>query len=62
MAAVIAPADGLVADLRALVGEQGLITGERLAARVYDKHVGPVAARVLVRPADTSQVSAVLRL
>ena len=62
MAAVIAPADGLVADLRALVGEQGLITGERLTARVYDKHVGPVAARVLVRPADTSQVSAVLRL
>lgn len=62
MAAVIAPADSLVADLRALVGEQGLVTGERLTARVYDKHVGPVAARVLVRPADTSQVSAVLRL
>ena len=62
MAAASAPADGLVADLRALVGEQGLITGERLTARVYDKHVGPVAARVLVRPADTSQVSAVLRL
>jgi FAD/FMN-containing dehydrogenase len=62
VAAAIAPADRLVADLRALVGEQGLVTGERLTARVYDKHVGPVAARVLVRPADTSQVSAVLRL
>jgi FAD/FMN-containing dehydrogenase len=62
VAAAIAPADGLVADLRALVGEQGLVTGERLTARVYDKHVGPVAARALVRPADTSQVSAVLRL
>jgi FAD/FMN-containing dehydrogenase len=62
VAAAIAPAGGLVADLRALVGEQGLVTGERLTARVYDKHVGRVAARVLVRPADTSQVSAVLRL
>jgi FAD/FMN-containing dehydrogenase len=52
----------LVADLRALVGEHGVLTGERLAARVYDPHVGSVQARVLVRPADTSQVSAVLRL
>jgi len=53
---------GLLADLRALLGEQGLIEGERLANRVYDTHVGPVRAKVLVRPADTSQVSAVLRL
>ena len=52
----------LLADLRALLGEQGLVTGERLAARVYDQHVGPVLAQVLVRPADTMQVSAVLRL
>jgi FAD/FMN-containing dehydrogenase len=52
----------LLADLRALLGEQGLVTGERLAARVYDQHVGPVLAQVLVRPADTTQVSAVLRL
>src|SRR5882757_7435420 len=52
----------LVAELRALVGENGVLTGERLASRVYDKHVGAVAARVLVRPASTEQVSAVLRL
>ena len=52
----------LLADLRALLGEQGVVTGERLAGRVYDQHVGPVLAQVLVRPADTTQVSAVLRL
>jgi len=56
------PPATLVADLRALVGENGVLTGERLASRVYDKHVGSVAARVLVRPADTGQVSAVLGL
>src|SRR6266403_2962410 len=52
----------LLADLRARLGEQGVVTGERLAGRVYDRHVGPVLAQVWVRPADTSQVSAVLRL
>jgi FAD/FMN-containing dehydrogenase len=64
MAAAIAPAGelDLLADLRALVGDNGVLTGDRLTGRVYDKHVGPVDARVLVRPADTAQVSAVLRL
>ena len=52
----------LLADLRALLGEQAIVTGERLAGRAYDPHVGPVRAKVLVRPADTSQVAAVLRL
>src|SRR5690348_557696 len=52
----------LLSDLRAIVGEQGVVTGERLASRVYEPHVGSVQAQVLVRPADTSQVSAVLRL
>lgn len=56
------PAAQLLAELRALVGDQGLLTGERLTERVYDPHVGSIAAKVLVRPADTSQVSAVLRL
>jgi FAD/FMN-containing dehydrogenase len=56
------PATELLADLRAIVGDHGLVTGERLAGRVYDEHVGSVRAEVLVRPADTSQVSAVLRL
>lgn len=52
----------LLADLRALVGEQGVVTGERLTGRVYDEHVGSVRAKVLVRPVDTAQVCAVLRL
>src|SRR6266702_2659127 len=56
------PAAALLADLRALLGEAGVVTGERLAGRFYDDYVGPVHAEVLVRPADTSQVSAVLRL
>jgi FAD/FMN-containing dehydrogenase len=56
------PAAQLLADLRALLGDKGLVTGERLTDRVYDPHVGSIDAKVLVRPADTSQVSAVLRL
>lgn len=56
------PATELLADLRALLGERGVVTGERLRSRVYDRHVGPVQAQVLVRPADVSQVSAVLGL
>jgi FAD/FMN-containing dehydrogenase len=56
------PPAQLLADLRALVGDRGIITGERLTSRVYDTHVGSIDAKVLVRPADTSQVSAVLRL
>jgi FAD/FMN-containing dehydrogenase len=56
------PPAQLLADLRALVGDRGIITGERLTSRVYDTHVGTIDAKVLVRPADTSQVSAVLRL
>ena len=56
------PAAQLLEDLRAIVGERGLVTGERLTDRVYDPHVGSIDAKVLVRPADTSQVSAVLRL
>jgi FAD/FMN-containing dehydrogenase len=56
------PATELLADLRALLGERGVVTGERLRSRVYDRHVGPVQAQVLVRPADTAQVSAVLGL
>jgi len=57
-----APAPELLADLRALVGDKALVTGERQTDRVYDAHVGSVKAQVLVRPADTAQVAAVLRL
>lgn len=56
------PAAQLLADLRALLGEEGVITGERLSGRAYDPHVGPVRAKVLVRPANTAQVAGVLRI
>jgi FAD/FMN-containing dehydrogenase len=56
------PNAGLLAELRALVGQEGLVTGEQLLARTYDRAAGEVHARVLVRPRDTTQVAAVLRL
>lgn len=56
------PDAALVADLRATVGEQGLVTGDQLQSRTYDPLAGEVRARVLVRPRTTEQVSAVLRL
>ena len=52
----------LLADLRALVGDWGVVTGEPLHSRKYDPFAGEIRAEVLVRPRDTSQVSAVLRL
>ncbi|HEY0342626.1 MAG TPA: FAD-binding oxidoreductase [Steroidobacteraceae bacterium] len=52
----------LLADLRALVGDSGVVTGEALRARTYDESAGEVRAQMLVRPRDTAQVSAVLRL
>jgi FAD/FMN-containing dehydrogenase len=55
------PDPGLLADLRAVVGESGLLTGTAVHERTdVNGHV-PRAA-VLVRPASTEQVSGVLRL
>jgi len=59
---IAASGEAFLADLRALVGDNAVLTGERLASRVYDKHVGSIKAWVLVRPATTQQVSAVLAL
>jgi FAD/FMN-containing dehydrogenase len=56
------PNEPLITDLRALVGDWGVVTGEPLRARTYDPMAGEVRAQVLVRPRDTAQVSAVLRL
>src|ERR1700761_4094286 len=56
------PALEMLADLRAIVGEQGLVTGERLSGQVYEGWLGPMQAQVLVQPANTLQVSQVLRL
>ncbi|HTY48444.1 MAG TPA: FAD-binding oxidoreductase, partial [Steroidobacteraceae bacterium] len=52
---------GLLADLRARVGEPGLITGERVRERLDVNGHAP-GATVLVRPRSTEEVSAVLAL
>ncbi len=52
----------LIADLRALVGEPSVWSGEQLASRQYDPLFGRVEAQVLVKPATTEQVSQVMAL
>src|SRR4051812_2457713 len=52
----------LKADLRALVGEQGLLEGAAVHERAATLWHGRVEADLLVRPRSTEQVSAVLAL
>ena len=52
----------LLADLRAVVGEQGLLTGERVRETASPLHGPPAQAGALVRPRSTAEVSEVLRL
>ena len=52
----------LVAELRALVGDAGLLTGEALRGRAHDGRAGDVRADILVRPRNTQELAAVLRL
>jgi FAD/FMN-containing dehydrogenase len=56
------PDNQLLADLRAIVGDWGVVTGDPLHSRTYDPFAGEIRAEVLVRPRDTAQVSSVLRL
>ncbi|MDF3019188.1 MAG: FAD-binding oxidoreductase [Steroidobacteraceae bacterium] len=49
-------------DLRAIVGEQGLLTGDSVRERAGLLFHGRVDAELLVRPRDTNQVSRVLAL
>jgi FAD/FMN-containing dehydrogenase len=51
----------LLTDLRAAVGEQAVLTGDRLPNR-SSVDVGEVRAKALVRPRTTAEVSNVLRL
>jgi len=50
------------ADLRAIVGEQGMLEGAAVRDRAGTLFHGRVDAELLVRPRSTEQVSAVLRL
>ncbi|HEY4342544.1 MAG TPA: FAD-binding protein, partial [Steroidobacteraceae bacterium] len=52
---------GLLADLRAVVGESGVLTGAAVHERA-DVNGHMPRASALVRPASTEQVSAVMRL
>ena len=56
------PEAEFVADLRALLGEQGIVMGEKLRERHYDPFAGVIRAHILVRPNSTAQVSDVMRL
>src|SRR6187551_3607816 len=53
---------GLKADLNAIVGEQGMLEGAAVRERAGTLWHGRVEAELLVRPRNTEQVSAVLRL
>jgi FAD/FMN-containing dehydrogenase len=52
----------LRSDLRALVGEQGILEGDAVRGRAGVLWHGRVDAELLVRPKTTEQVSAVLKL
>jgi FAD/FMN-containing dehydrogenase len=56
-----APSDGLVSQLRAIVGDSGLIVGPEAAARSCDpfRAVAP-QTELIVRPASTTEISSVL--
>jgi FAD/FMN-containing dehydrogenase len=53
---------GLKSDLRAIVGEQGLLEGAAVRERAGALWHGQIDAELLVRPRATEQVSAVLKL
>src|SRR5688572_30944851 len=53
---------GLKTDLRAIVGEQGMLEGSAVRERAGTLWHGRIDAELLVRPRSTEQVSAVLKL
>ncbi len=53
----------LIEQFRAVVGEAGLVLGDAISARnIHVWRQQPIRAMVIVRPASTAEVSAVLRL
>src|SRR5688572_9327273 len=53
---------GIKTDLRAIVGDQGMLEGAAVRERAATLWHGRVDAELLVRPRSTEQVSAILRL
>jgi FAD/FMN-containing dehydrogenase len=56
------PQASLQSDLRAIVGEQGVLQGDAVRERAATLFHGRVEADILVRPRNTQQVSEILRL
>src|SRR3546814_13633798 len=52
----------LIDQLRAIVGEAGLVTGSDVAARYPGYFMDRIGAAAIVRPRPTEQVAAILRL
>lgn len=52
----------LIAQLRDIVGETGILTGDEVAARYPGYFMERIAADAIVRPRSTEEVAAVLRL
>ena len=52
----------LIAELRDIVGETGVLTGDEVAARYPGYFMDRIAADAIVRPRSTEEVAAVLRL
>src|SRR3546814_5495985 len=52
----------LIDQLRAIVGEAGLVTGSDVAARYPGYFMDRIGADAIVRPRTTEEVAAILRL
>ncbi|HSV70705.1 MAG TPA: FAD-binding oxidoreductase [Methylibium sp.] len=60
--ATSAPLSGTLAQLRAVVGEQGVLTGEDVRSRNPGVFMARIEADAIVRPASTEQVAQVLAI
>lgn len=52
----------LIAELRAVVGDAGVLTGDEVAARYPGYFMDRIGADAIIRPRSTDEVAAVLRL
>ncbi|MFC3787076.1 FAD-binding oxidoreductase [Sphingopyxis italica] len=62
MGALPAVPAALIAELRAVVGDAGVLTGDEVAARYPGYFMDRIGADAIIRPRSTDEVAAVLRL
>jgi FAD/FMN-containing dehydrogenase len=60
--ALVSVSDGLIEQLRAIVGDGGIVVGEALASRYPGYFMDRIGADAIVRPRTTDEVAAILRL